>query len=187
MTKVKINNIEFFEEGYQEVAFSVYENGKLVEQNVAITQLPLSAESIHMIDDQETELAQIVAELASESKLWKEYDSDEARILRAIDRDSLTEIHNEHYTLNACFDNNISLKAFFTEYKEVVIASIDSYDRQEEIEYRVFDSIEDYEDFLKAVIRKNTLHVGSCSSAYSLATALGFTKNTSKVGVNIAK
>ena len=177
MKNITINNINFLDD-YQEVAFSIYENRKLIDQNVAITQLPLSPNSIHTINDKVTELAQTIAELASETKIWKDYDSDKARILRAIDRNSLTEINNEYYTLNAFFDNNVSLEAFFTEYKEVVIAAIDSVDRQYEIKYKMFDSEKDYENFLESVNEKHNLYVGSCSDAYTLATELGFTKDS---------
>ena len=177
MKNITINNINFLDD-YQEVAFSIYENNKLIKQNVAITQLPLSSNSIHTINDKVTELAQTIAELASETKIWKDYDSDKARILRAIDRDFLTEINDEYYTLNACFDNNVSLKAFLTEYNEIVIAAIDSVYRQDEIKYKMFNSFADYENFLESVKRKHNLYVGSCSNAYSLATELGFTKDS---------
>ncbi len=179
MKEIKINNIEFFED-YQEVKFSIYENDKLIEQNVAITQLPNSPESIHTIDDKDTTLASVVAELAEESDTWKDYDSDESRILRAIDRHTLTKIFNEFYTLNACFENNVTLEAFITEYKELVIVAIDNQDRQFEIQYKIFDTVKEYEDFLNLVRQKHNLSVGSCSSAYLLATELGFTKDSEK-------
>jgi len=179
MKNITINNINFLDD-YQEVAFSIYENNKLIEQNVAITQLPLSSDSIHTINDEVTELAQTIAELANETKIWKDYDSDNARILRAIDRDFLTEINDEYYTLNACFDNNVSLKAFLTEYNEIVISAIDSTRRQNEIKYKMFNNLQDYENFLESVKRKHNLYVGSCSNAYSLATELGFTKDSEK-------
>src|SRR5690554_1394202 len=100
MKNITINNINFLDD-YQEVAFSIYENRKLIDQNVAITQLPLSPNSIHTINDKVTELAQTIAELASETKIWKDYDSDKARILRAIDRNSLTEIDRKSTRLNS--------------------------------------------------------------------------------------
>ena len=177
MKNIIINNINFLDD-YQEVDFSIYENNKLIERNVAITQLPLSPDSIHTINDEVTELAQTIGELASETKIWKDYDSDNARILRAIDRDLLTEINDECYTLNACFDYNVSLIAFLTEYNEIVIAAIDGVYRQDEIKYKMFNSVADYENFLESVKRKHNLYVGSCSSAYSLATELGFTKDS---------
>lgn len=174
---VTIDEIEFFED-YQEVNCTLFDVNTFerVKSLTAFIQLPLCPGSIHTINDEATELANTIAELASESKAWRWYDSDEERLKRSIDRHTLRAITDDELLGFGCaYEYNTNLKFYETENKELLIAGIHNTERQKTIPHKLYDSKEAYlKDIEVLKGRGFSFRVGDFTTVYTIAKMLGF-------------
>lgn len=174
---VTIDKIEFFED-YQEAHCTLFDvkTFERVKSLTAFIQLPLSSNSIHTIDNEATELAGIIAELASEGRAWRWYDSNEERLKRSIGRHTLKAITNDELLGFGCaYEHNINLRFFETEYKELLIAGIHSTERQNTIPHKLYDSKETYLKEIEVLRGRGfSFRVGDFTTVYTIAKMLGF-------------